>query len=186
MSGPTIKRAIKRASKIAVIDGLICLRISHSRTGQVAKAKTPAHASAGKKCRKIQIAARTKIVRSTTRPINCRDDCCIKNAASTSYIPVERALRKWIRLIILLESMPAERPADGISQPLWSGRKQRLHIRPSCHLRIRWFKALADFSLGNDSAREKKSLFQIFRPAQRNIEECVAEIGPLGSVLTTE
>ena len=82
MSGPTIKRATKRASKIAVIDGLMCLRISHSRIGHVAKARTPAHASAGKKRRKIQIAAKTKIVRSTTRPINCRDDCCIKNAAS--------------------------------------------------------------------------------------------------------
>ena|SRR5215475_5851234 len=82
MSGPTIKRATKRASKIAVTGGLIPLRISHSRMGHVANARTPAHASAGKKRRKIQIAARTNSVRSMTRPINCRDDdCCIKDAA---------------------------------------------------------------------------------------------------------
>src|SRR5215471_16065486 len=76
ISGPIIKMPTTRVSRIAVIDGIIPLQTSHWRTGHVATARTPAHARAGKKRRRIQTAERTNIATRMIRPNDCRDDDC--------------------------------------------------------------------------------------------------------------
>src|SRR5215472_5503493 len=67
-----------------------------------------------------------------------------------------------------------------------AGNEQGLHVRASRHLRVRWVKALAQFSLQDQRARNNKGVFQGRGLAQRNIEKRVAEIGPRGFVLAAE
>jgi hypothetical protein len=64
-----------------------------------------------------------------------------------------------------------------------TGHEQRLHVSASRHLRVRWFKPLAQFAFGNTRAREKEGLFQIAGLAQGSIEKGITEIRPLGFVL---
>jgi hypothetical protein len=47
-------------------------------------------------------------------------------------------------------------------------------------------KALAQFSLQDERARKKEGVFQTCGPAERNIEEGIAKVGPLGFVLASE
>jgi hypothetical protein len=77
------------ASKIAAMDGGVPLRVSHSRMGHVAIARTLAQASAGKKRCKIQTAARTNIVTRMRRPKNCRDDCSMGRSPVPRISPCE-------------------------------------------------------------------------------------------------
>src|SRR5262249_13205846 len=70
--------------------------------------------------------------------------------------------------------------------PLRAGDEQRLHVCASRHLRVRWVEALAQFSLQDQRTRNNKGVFQSRGLAQGNIEKRIAEIGPLGFVLTSE
>src|SRR5262245_8826351 len=71
MRGATTKTPTKSVSKSAVADRVVPFRTSHSRNGQVGRARTAAHASAGKKGRRIQTAATTNIVVRMMRPNDC-------------------------------------------------------------------------------------------------------------------
>jgi hypothetical protein len=72
---------------------------------------------------------------------------------------------------------------DTSAQASPTGHEQRLHVSASRHLRVRWFKPLAQFAFGNTRAREKEGLFQIAGLAQGSIEKGITEIRPLGFVL---
>src|SRR5262245_524986 len=90
MRGATTKTPTKSVSKSAVADRVVPFRTSHSRNGQVGRARTAAHASAGKKGRRIQTAATTNTVVRMMRPNECRDeDCCI-----SAFLSVGRAAIK--------------------------------------------------------------------------------------------
>src|SRR6478736_5690689 len=69
MTKPTIK-----VSVIAAAVDRMPLRSKRSRNGHVAMARTAAHASPGKKCRNIQIAANAAAATNRKRPIRCRDE----------------------------------------------------------------------------------------------------------------
>ena len=64
--------------------------------------------------------------------------------------------------------------------------QQGLHFSTASHLRVRWLKALAQFSPQYQRTRHKEGVFQIIGPTERRIEKGVAEIGPLGFVLASE
>ena len=64
--------------------------------------------------------------------------------------------------------------------------QQGLHFSTTSHLRVRWLKALAQFSPKHQRTRDKKGVFQIIGSAQRSIEKGIAEVGPLGFVLASE
>src|SRR5262249_43244479 len=61
-----------------------------------------------------------------------------------------------------------------------------LYFSTARHLRVRWFKALSQFSPRNQRTRDKECVFQIIGPAKRSIEKGIAEVGPLGFVLASE
>ena len=53
-------------------------------------------------------------------------------------------------------------------RPLRAGNQQGLHVRASRHLRVRWVKALVQFSLQDQRTRNNKGVFQSRGLAQRN------------------
>src|SRR5262249_57049345 len=67
-----------------------------------------------------------------------------------------------------------------------AGDEEGPHLGAACHLRVRRVKALAQFSLQDQRARNNKGVFQSRGPAQCNIEKGIAEIGPLGFILASE
>jgi hypothetical protein len=54
-------------------------------------------------------------------------------------------------------------------------RKQPLHFSTASHLRVRWLKALAQFSPQYQRTHHKEGIFQIFGPTKRSIEKGVVE-----------
>ena len=64
--------------------------------------------------------------------------------------------------------------------------QQRLHVSTASHLRVRWFKTLAQFSPQYQRTRHKEGLSQSIGATERSIEKGVAKIGPLGLVLASE
>src|SRR6476469_3031919 len=64
--------------------------------------------------------------------------------------------------------------------------QQGLHVSTASHLRVRWFKTLAQFSPQYQRTRHKEGVFQSIRATERSIEKGVAKIGPLGLVLASE
>jgi hypothetical protein len=53
--------------------------------------------------------------------------------------------------------------------------QQGLHFSTSSHLRVRWLKALAQFSPQYQRTRHKERVFQIIGPTKRSIEKGVAD-----------
>src|SRR5436190_1896738 len=68
-----INSPITKLSVTPAAFGHVLLRNKRSRNGHVAIATTAAHASAGKKCHNIQIAANAAAATNRKRPIKCRD-----------------------------------------------------------------------------------------------------------------
>ena len=64
--------------------------------------------------------------------------------------------------------------------------EQGLHFFTARHLRVRWLKALAQFSPRHQLTRHKEGVFQIVGPAESGIEKGITEMGPLGFVLTSK
>src|SRR5215831_3881553 len=64
--------------------------------------------------------------------------------------------------------------------------KKRLDVLAARHLRMRRHEAVARFPLPDQRARQRERVLQRRRPAQRNIEKCIAEIGPFGAILAAE
>src|SRR5262249_27692574 len=61
--------------------------------------------------------------------------------------------------------------------------KKRLDVLATCHLRMRRHEAVARFALPHQRARQRERVLQPRRPAQRDVEKGVAEIGPFGAIL---
>src|SRR6267142_1416793 len=84
---------------------------------------------------------------------------------------------------------PDKRQTGGRRKPAGCSRtrnEQRLHVRATRHLRIRWLEALAQFSLQDELACNRKGVLHALGFPERDIEKCFAEIGPLGPVLAAE
>src|SRR5262252_3888224 len=64
--------------------------------------------------------------------------------------------------------------------------KKRLDVLAACHLRMRRHEAVARFALPHQRARQRERVLQPRRPAQRDVEKGVAEIGPFGAILAAE
>src|SRR5262245_59136765 len=64
--------------------------------------------------------------------------------------------------------------------------KKRLDVLAACHLRMRRHEAVARFALPHQRACQRERVLQPRRPAQRDVEKGVAEIGPFGAILAAE
>src|SRR5262249_27069279 len=64
--------------------------------------------------------------------------------------------------------------------------KKRLDVLAARHLRMRRHEAVARFALPDQRARQRERVLQPRRPAQRNVEKGIAEIGPFGAILAAE
>ena len=71
-------------------------------------------------------------------------------------------------------------------KPTGRGHKQGLHILATGHLWVRWSKFLAGLPLTRERAGTGESVLQVVGPAERDVEEGIAKIGPFCSVFAAE
>ena len=100
-----------------------------------------------------------------------------------------RECRPWRhRCKLERELRSARMGARSLGQSIHQGRttSERLHVCAACHLRMRRGKALAQLSVRYKSAGKKEGVFQGLGLAKSDVEKGIAEIGPLGLVLTSK